>query len=261
MIEKIIKDRADVHIITLNYKRLDCTKELLKSLRKNISWVDYIVTIVNNDDDEEANEWIKKQEDCNYILDTGNLGFSRWNNLAFEKVKSKYTLFINNDITVNKGFLKKMIESIEKEEINAAVGCKIVHPETKKIMHAGIIFNTAGLPLERWKWIPNNNKLFVNEYEPMNACTAACLLVRSKIFDFFRWFDPTYVNGWEDNDFNMRMRERGYQIIYNWWVLVYHLESASPWRHLKEKENVDLFIQRWIKTGKVFKITSCNLKK
>ena len=85
-----------VSIITVNYNQSAVTRELLMSLRK-ISYPKVEILVVDNGSPDDKPELLKEEfPEIDLITSKKNLGFAGGNNLAVEKAKGDYCLFINN---------------------------------------------------------------------------------------------------------------------------------------------------------------------
>ena len=82
------------------------------------------------------------------------------------------------------------------------------------------------------------------------AVTAACMLTRRSVFEDVGGFDPTYVNGYEDIDLCLKIRQRGYRVNYCGSAMLEHFESVSRRGEVDgldpaEDANLQLFLERW----------------
>ena len=89
------------------------------------------------------------------------------------------------------------------------------------------------------------NDIKVNKEREFQAVTAACIAIPKKVFNEVRGFDEEYVNGLEDVDLCLRIKQKGYKIIYTPKSVVIHHESVSPGRFKFNKHNSDLYMSRW----------------
>jgi glycosyltransferase involved in cell wall biosynthesis len=85
----------------------------------------------------------------------------------------------------------------------------------------------------------------VNYIREMNAVTAACMLVRKNLFLNIGMFDEGFLNGYEDVDFCLRVREMGNKIIYNSESELYHYEETTEGRLLYGERNDRHFLSKW----------------
>jgi len=73
-----------------------------------------------------------------------------------------------------------------------------------------------------------------------SAVTAACMVLRKTLFDDVGGFDENLPNNFNDVDFCLRLRERGWQIIWTPYADLIHQESASRGRHSDSEERARL---------------------
>ena len=80
-------------------------------------------------------------------------------------------------------------------------------------------------------------------------------MVSKKAFNDIGGFDENYINGWEDVDFCLKAREKGYKIFYNGNAVIAHQRfgSKNAGRFLKEQENRALYDSIWVNTGRAEK--------
>ena len=75
-----------------------------------------------------------------------------------------------------------------------------------------------------------------------SAVTAACMLVKRKVFDAVNGLDETLKVAFNDIDFCLKVRKLGYLVVFNPYVELYHYESKS--RGLENSvEKVERFSQ------------------
>jgi len=85
----------------------------------------------------------------------------------------------------------------------------------------------------------------VNIRKEFQAVTAACMLVRKEIFEKVRGFDEAFVNGFEDVDLCLKIRQIGKKVVYKPKSCLYHLESQTPGRKKHDNLNVARLATRW----------------
>lgn len=257
----------DINMILLVYMRtsiiiptcFDGSKYLVESLPILKKEPNTEIIVIDNDSRDDT-EQTCKTFDVRYHKNPVNMGFSIANNQGVRMATGEYLLFMNNDIfPLESGFVDVMIDRMEHAcapfmgpSNNAVVGVKIVkYDNTNVLQHAGVSFNADGFPFERYAGmaagVPEANK-----EEKIIAVTAACMMVKSKVYEEVGGFYEGFRNGWEDNDLNLRIQEKGYSIIYTPKVTMKHKHMASPGRMDHENFNVHLYRMRWVETGKVF---------
>jgi GT2 family glycosyltransferase len=173
-----------------------------------------------------------------------NLNFAIGCDVGLALATGELTLFLNNDTEVRSGALARLVGAMEDPDVMGAQPLLVYADET--IQTAGTMFSVRdGLP----------NHLLVNHPPadavplggaPLDAVSAAALLVRTDQARDVGGFDPIYVNGMEDVDLCLRMKDRlgGYFVVVPE-AMVVHLESKTPGRGSNVVENRRLFLERW----------------
>jgi O-antigen biosynthesis protein len=157
--------------------------------------------------------------------------FSRLNNIAVQQARGDYVLFLNDDTTViSDEWLTAMLEHAKRPEVGA-VGAKLLYRDGR-IQHAGIILGVGGTASHAHRGVDGfsaagylNNPSAICNY---NAVTAACLMMRREVFLGVGGFDEQALPvSFNDVDLCLRLRNRGYRIVYTPYAMLYHDESAT----------------------------------
>jgi GT2 family glycosyltransferase len=75
--------------------------------------------------------------------------------------------------------------------------------------------------------------------------TAACLLTRKAVYEEIGGMNERLAITFNDVDFCLRLREKGYLIVYAPHARLYHHESRSRWREPPHEEEVRYMRARW----------------
>ena len=78
-----------------------------------------------------------------------------------------------------------------------------------------------------------------------SAVTAACLMTRRAVFDEVGGLDEALPVDFNDVDFCLRLRARGYRIVFTPYAELVHHESASFGRRVQSAQELTLMRQRW----------------
>lgn len=219
---------AEVSIITVNYNGFADTCELIESLRKYETYP-YELIVVDNGSTKDESILIKQlYPDIKTIRSDENLGFAGGNNLGIEYASTGFCLFLNNDVIIDRPFLKPMIQLLASRETIGVVSPKIKftaigHP----IQFAGYT-SLSGITLR--------NKLigFMEEdrgqYEksaPTPYAHGAAMMVRREVIEKAGRMPELFFLYYEELDWCEQITRCGYEIWYEPQSLVYHKESAS----------------------------------
>ncbi|HVQ36099.1 MAG TPA: glycosyltransferase, partial [Pyrinomonadaceae bacterium] len=217
-----------ISLIVLNYNGFEHTKMCLLSLNE----LDYpadlfeIIVVDNGSTDGSAGRLKSEFPDVRLIENETNLGFSRAANQGATAAKGEYLAFFNNDMRVEKGWLKAMLPVLRPEAGIVCAGSTILNWDGSAVDFIGRPNDAfclrydlsdpppppAALPL------PDEHVLFVS---------GGALLIQTSVFRELGGFDPDFFLYQEDVDLGWRLWLKGYQAVVSSRSLVYHKSGAS----------------------------------
>jgi len=123
------------------------------------------------------------------------------------------------------------------------------------LQHAGAVLGLHGVASHAFQRfspqpIAPMNRTFVLS-QNCSAVTAACMVLRKTVFDDLGGFDENLPNNFNDVDFCLRLRERGWQIIWTPYADLIHQESASRRRdsglteHAQLSREAAYMLEKW----------------
>jgi len=175
------------------------------------------------------------------------------NNWAAEQAAGEILLFLNNDTEViAQDWLRHLVANACRPEVGA-VGAKLIYP-TGRVQHAGVILGMGGVGghvhLGRQRDDPGYFSRAVLQ-QNLSAVTAACLAMRRTVFDEIGGFNGDLRVAFNDVELCLRIRERGYLIVWTPLAELYHHESATrgsdllALRHREFSQEVEYMRSRW----------------
>lgn len=262
-----------VSIATFN--NLEYTRQCLEALFENTPLDLFDLVIVDNASRDGTQDYVTKElpqilgdkfgkVTISLLLNQTNVGFGQAHNQSGQECKTPYLLLLNNDTIPLPGWLTAIAKAFEDEPTAAVVGSKLVSPLLAGgIQHAGVIF-VDGIPRHRFFGYAADAPQ-VNRREYVPAVTGACLAVRKHLWDEVineypvrnkeigkiiiakskGGLNPAYRNGWEDIEFCLRVREMGWQVLYEPKSVLYHYEGVTEGRLTNESANRELFLSLW----------------
>lgn len=214
------------------------------------------IIIIDNDSRDGTVNYLSWY-DCLLKINKVKMNFSQSNNYGASKASGEYLLFLNNDTIISPNFAEEMLKTFSIDPRIGIVGCQIRTMEvTPRIQHAGVMFTTDYVPYELGLPQPDispgllRNDDRVGSVREVPAVTACCMMVRKSVFEELGGFDEEYLNGWEDIDFVLRAREKGYKAWYTGKTFIKHLKfgSRTAGRFKYEKENRQRYDDIWVHT-------------
>jgi GT2 family glycosyltransferase/radical SAM superfamily enzyme YgiQ (UPF0313 family) len=236
-----------VSIIIATFNKWEYTAKCLEKLAENTRGVPFELIMVDNASTDGTRTALSQLAgSCRVHLNETNAGFAKACNQGARMARGKYLLFLNNDTEPQPGWLEAMVKVAEADPTISVVGSKLLFPDGT-IQHGGVgLVYASPYPITavhlHYRWPAEAGSRMLAP----QAVTAACMLVRSEVFRDVGGFDESYLNGYEDVDFCLKVGEKGGRIVYTPESVVIHHESVSEGRHLKENANLDLLHRRWL---------------
>ncbi len=222
-----MRDLPLVSIITVNYKRLQDTIELIKSLEK-ITYSNVEIIVIDNNSNENLDQFTSIFPNLALIKNDKNLGFAAANNQGIRKAKGEYILLINNDVIVTPDFLQPLVNKLELNKNVGIVSPKILyHYSPNLIQYAGftdihpITIRNKGIGFNE----PDTGK-YDSEKKTFYAHGAA-FLFKASLVDEVGFMSEIFFLYYEEMDWCKRVRNHGYDIFCIPRSVIYHKDSAS----------------------------------
>ncbi|MEA2048173.1 MAG: glycosyltransferase [Campylobacterota bacterium] len=222
--------------------KLCLTSILEKSTYKNYE----VIGMSNNSMEDETFQIMKyfshKDERIKFYEYHHPLNTSTLNNEAVKKhVKGEHLILLNNHIEIiSPEWIESMLEFSQQEEVGA-VGGKLYYPNDT-IQHAGVSIGTSTLVEYNFRNLPRDNSGYMGResvIQNISAVTGSCLMVKSFLYRQLNGFnEKDLAIAFNDIDFCLRMREKGYLNIYTPYCEAYHYEFSSA---EVEKANIQRF--------------------
>lgn len=238
----------------------DLVTVCVESLFKITDYPDYEVILVDNESNDEkslrAFEALRKrfQRQIRILPCPGSFNFSRINNHAVQFANGPLLCLLNNDTEIlHAEWMSEMAWFASRPE-TGAVGAKLLYP-SGEIQHAGVVLGIGGVAGHAFCHAPENSSgYFYRAIIPseFSAVTAACLMVEKEKYLEVNGLDETNLKvAFNDTDFCLKLRARGYQNILNPYAIIRHHESKtrgyenSPEKVKRFSEEIITMKARW----------------
>jgi glycosyltransferase involved in cell wall biosynthesis len=248
-----------VSIIIPTKDNIKLLKQCLDSVLKYTQYPNYEILIVDNQSvSKELLHYyseIKMQPKVRVIKYDMPFNFAALNNFAVSKAKGEHLLFLNNDTEIIfGGWLSAMLEHSQRKEVGA-VGAKLLYPNGK-VQHCGVVLDYAGCSRHICHGKSDYGGYYGGIISNYSAVTAACMMTKRSVFEEMSGFDENLAFDFNDIDLCLRMRKKGYLIVFTPYARLYHLESRTRGyfktkqrlaQHMNEQQ---YFTTRWEATIK-----------
>ena len=208
-------------VITVNFNGAKKTSALLKSLsRQNDS--DFLTIVIDNASEETDYAELQKSpvfQGLEIIRNEVNLGFSGGNNVGIKRALengSDWVLLLNNDTTVEPGFIGSLKAELSKLE--GIVGAAI--DEDGIVAYCGKV-----------KWLRSRG---YHSYDLSEALVeegryiiGGCMAIQTNVFEKIGFLDQKYFLYFEDQDYSVRARKAGIQLGILPEIKIHHQPSST----------------------------------
>lgn len=220
-------------IVILNWNGRGFLEQFLPSVVKYSS-ADAAIIVADNASTDDSVEFLRNQyPDIRLIINSTNGGFARGYNEALKLVEAEYYILLNSDIEVTDGWVRPLIELMDRRSEVAA--CQPVirswyrRDEYEYAGAAGGFIDRLGYPFCRGRLFMSMEKdegQYSNETEIFWA-TGACMVVRASVYHEFGGFDEDFFAHMEEIDFCWRVKNQGYSIWFCPDSTVYHIGGGT----------------------------------
>lgn len=223
-----------VSILIPNKDHIGDLEACLSSIYKKTDWANFeVIVIENNSTKNETFAYYERlpsrYKNCKVIHYKGGFNFSAINNFGRRSAAGEYLLLLNNDVEViNKEWLTQMLMQATRPK-TAICGAMLYYPDNT-IQHAGIITGLGGYAghSHKYKKRARSGYMFrTATVQNLSAVTAACLLVRTEVYDAMDGLDEEFSVAFNDVDFCLRVRQAGWRVTWTPYAELYHHESIS----------------------------------
>jgi len=222
-----------VSLLIVHFGDPKLTKNALKSIyNSDLEGLEYEILILDNTPDKNHKRHFAKYPNLKYIkTNKNNYCFAL--NLGIEKSKGEFVLFMNQDIEVDKNWLKELLATAHKNDKTGCVMPKILFSNSGKINSLGVKANKDFY----FEDIGFNDKDDKNMQEhEISSASGCCVLYRKSALEDIGGLDEDFVLYLEDVELSERLQKNGWKIILSPKSIIYHdfhgiVEKSSriPW--------------------------------
>lgn len=218
-----------ISIIIVNHNKRDLLRECLDSL-KGQGVKDIEVIVIDNASSDRSVEMVSAYyPEVRLIQNARNLLFCKAYNQGIDISKGSFVLCINNDVILDKDYLKEALFSIGLNKEIGMISGKILRMDEKTIDSTGLFLGRNRKAIER-----GYGKKDIGQYDKpgyvFGASGAAMFLRKSMLLDVRDsngYFDETFKIYYEDLDLCWRAQKKGWKTYYNPKAVAYHTRGAT----------------------------------
>lgn len=223
-----------VSLIMPTRNRFDLLHRCVESLYQKTTYPNFELIIVDNQSDETSTlEYLQRlanERGVKVLRYDAPFNYSAINNFAVRHARGDIIGLLNNDLEViSPDWLEEMVSHALRPGIGV-VGAMLYYPN-ETIQHAGVILGVQGIAGHAYAHKPRGTAGQVGRAlltQNLSAVTAACLVMRRALFEEAGGLDEKHLPiAFNDIDFCLRLKQKGYENVWTPYAELYHYESAS----------------------------------
>jgi GT2 family glycosyltransferase len=215
-----------VSVVIPIYGKLAYTLRCLDSIVQNPPTTPFEVIVVDDCSSDDSVQVLQKIFGIRLIQNSENQGFIRSCNSGASAALGKYVLFLNNDTQVTPGWLDALLQTFRDFPGTGLAGSKLVYPDGRLQEAGGIIWQDGSA----WNFgrFQDPSLPVYNYAREVDYCSGASIMVPKALFDELGGFDEHYLPAYcEDSDLALKIRDKGYRVIYQPMSTVIHFEGVT----------------------------------
>ena len=219
-------------IVVLNFNGLELLKKYLPNIVKHSTNAN-IYVIDNNSNDGSQSYILNSFPAVKLIKNEKNYGYAEGYNKGLRFVNDEILCLINNDVLVNKNWLKPILNSFAKNPNISIAQPNILNLNKDKYFDyagaAGGFIDKFGFPYCRGR-ILNSMEENKNQYYQTKEifwASGACFFIRKNIFDLLNGFDRDFFMHQEEIDLCWRAFNKNIKVFNIGSSKVYHQGAST----------------------------------
>ncbi len=193
-----------------------------------------IVSAGNKDFLKNCLDSVRAQSHCDIeviVMDNSaeNLFYCEALNRGIRLAKGDFILCLNDDVTLEKDFIKNALRGFQVCPKVGSVSGKILRPDKKAIDSTGLFLSLWRTARERGYNRPDRGR-FQKEGFIFGVTGAVAFYKGEMLEDIkmdFGYFDPSYRMFYEDLDVAWRAKKRGWKAYYAPGAIAYHVRGGT----------------------------------
>ncbi len=171
-----------------------------------------------------------------------SLGCSKSINEALAKVlpTCEAVIFMDSDLILTSQWQARLMDDFKSNSEAGIIGCMLLYPQTGGIQCCGVSFQNG---VGRHLYLNSKpEKIHTNTFLDVQCTIFAFCAIRYCAIKKAGYLNEDFYNGYEDWDYQMRIKQLGYSAIIDTKIIQYHWEKSNgSHRNFNRKGNIARF--------------------
>ncbi len=232
---------VSVIVVTMNTPKI--TRACLDSVRRHTT-VPYELIVVNNSRGRAIQDCLKKFNGIHLIQNPKNLGYTKAANQGALRSRGEFLCFLNSDTWVPPRWLERLLDAARLPGVGAVSPLsewekyhRLWPSENQAVLENSTVLTDEAFQ----KWHAGRTKM-------ARWLCGFCLMIPRVVMARLGFFDERFFFGWEDIDYSIQLRLKGYRLLKAESLFIYHKcgASSSVSKHKKlVREAKKRFLSKW----------------
>ena len=235
---------VSIIVVTVNTPKM--TRACLESVIRHTT-VPYQLIVVNNSPAGAIRKCLKTFHNIEIIQNPKNFGYTKAANQGALHSSGEFLCFLNTDTLVPPRWAERLLEAVRLPQVGAVTPlvdwkqCGSAGPFRKAKTPEAIEASTLLINQAFQKWYRGHVK-------SARWLCGFCLMIPRTVMTCVGLFDERFFFGWEDIDYSLQLRLKGYRLLKARSLFVYHQGGASSSvkkRKQLVKKTERRFLSKW----------------
>ena len=220
--------RPTISVIIVSFNTRAMTLDCLRTLQNAMTGLDAEILVVDNASKDGSAEAIREAfPDVQVLANQGNTGFGIANNQAMAIAKGEFFLLLNSDAFPEPDAIHTLLKFMREHPRAGVTGPRTLNKD------GSLQLSCFRLPSPSYVWLENlwlsdgYRKWPHDAVREVDFVIGACLLLRREVYEQAGGFDERFFMYSEEADWEKRIHDAGWQIVFVPDARITHLGGAS----------------------------------
>lgn len=219
---------AACSVLIVSYNTREMTLDCLRALKKAINGIDTEIILVDNASADGSVEAVRAAfPEVRVIANTANSGFGAANNQAMAVASGEYFLLLNSDAFPEPEAIRELMDFMRANPKAGVTGPRTLNAD------GSLQLSCFRLPSPGYAWMENlwltdgYRRWAHDAVRRVDFVIGACMLVRRAVYGEVGGFDERFFMYSEETDWQRRIHDAGWEIVFVPQARITHLGGAS----------------------------------